>query len=472
MSDDHEAGRLKRGAKRSGALVEIDRRRLAREVVRENVRWEMAVMRTLAVLIALAVGMILAISPWIGFDLALPQIVLSIVAIAYFALWALLLERGTAALLPWTRWINTTMETSFATAAIAIGLAYKGPVWATTTATILIYTLAIAATSFRLRPELSIHATVMAVAQWLILYSFFIRPRIPAETLAAMPTLQAWAAWEKAFWIALVGGVVTLASVQARRTATFGRLQDWQRRWLQREFGRFVSRDVVDAVIRGKVGFGRAEHRNVTVLFCDMRDFTALCARESADDMLALLNGFYERACMIIQRRGGYVNKFLGDGVLAIFGAPDRLERHVEAAAWAARELVAAVDEMGRLGGVHAKLRVGIGLDTGEVVTGTVGAPDRLEYTAIGQPVNRAARLQALSSTAAARIILSRACAEVLAGRPDLRELSVMHIKGFDAPEMIYALRENVPVPPRAQTEDDAEPTQSFIGTTVASTPT
>src|SRR5687768_17342946 len=99
--------------------LKIDHRRLAQEVVRENVRWEKAVMRTLAILIALAVCMILAISPWIGFELAAPQIVLAVIAVSYFALWSILLDRGTSVLLPWTRWINTLMEVSFGTAAIA-----------------------------------------------------------------------------------------------------------------------------------------------------------------------------------------------------------------------------------------------------------------------------------------------------------------------------------------------------------------
>jgi adenylate cyclase len=170
-----------------------------------------------------------------------------------------------------------------------------------------------------------------------------------------------------------------------------------------------------------------------------------MCEQEPPEAVLALLNDFYERACAIVERHGGHVNKFLGDGVLAIFGAPEANPRHADSAAAAARDLVCASDELAARGGIWERVRVGIGLDTGDVIVGTVGARNRLEYTAIGTVVNRAARLQALSSAAARRVILSDDCADLVRQHAPVALLGRFEVKGFTDPIAVYALPEARP---------------------------
>jgi adenylate cyclase len=184
-----------------------------------------------------------------------------------------------------------------------------------------------------------------------------------------------------------------------------------QQRILERHLGRFVSPSVADVILRGDGGLGGAERRDVTVLFCDLRDFTTMCERRHPEDVVELLNTFFERACQIVQQHGGTVNKFMGDGLLALFGAPVEHPQPVNAAVEAAHEMMYAVDELRTRGGIWREFDVGISIDCGDVVVGEVGASSRAEYTAIGTTVNRAARLQGVAREAARRIVLSEECA-------------------------------------------------------------
>jgi len=238
--------------------------------------------------------------------------------------------------------------------------------------------------------------------------------------------------------LGLCGAAVGVAAVRLRQLAGSLGLAAWQRGMLERHLGRYVSRGVAEALLRGRP---TAEVRDVTVLFCDLRDFTTMCEQRPPAEVVGLLNTFYERACAIVQAHGGTVNKFLGDGMLALFGAPDRHPDPEHAAAQAAHEIMYAADELRRRGGIWAGLDIGIGLDCGDVVVGEVGASSRAEYTAIGTPVNRAARLQGLSREADRRIVLSDECAQRLGPRANVVAMGAVKLKGLRDPVMVYAFR-------------------------------
>lgn len=214
-----------------------------------------------------------------------------------------------------------------------------------------------------------------------------------------------------------------------------------QQRTLERHLGRFVSAGVANVILRGDGGLGGAERRDVTVLFCDLRDFTTLCERRDPEDVVALLNTFFERACQIVQQHGGTVNKFMGDGLLALFGAPVEHPHPVNAAVEAAHEMMYAVDELRARGGIWRDLDVGISIDCGDVVVGEVGASSRAEYTAIGTTVNRAARLQGVAREAERRIVLSEECATRLGPRANLVGMGAVKLKGLSTPVNVYAFR-------------------------------
>jgi adenylate cyclase len=424
---------------------DADRRDVAL-LERDILEWEIAACRTLIVLVGASIVMVLAISPAIGRSLATANVLLATIAIVHFLLQRYGLEilgdapdrhRSLEAL----RWAAATVEISFASFATLLVMNAHGATWAMTSPVTMIYMLGMVAASFRLRPWMAIYAALMSCAQWMLIYYLAILPRLDESAIATMPTLRPWAAWERACWILLTGGLLAVAAHRLRRLALANRKQSRLRLTAEHELERFVSPDVASRALAGDIEPGTAERRWVTVLFCDLRDFTALCEHRRAEEALVILNAFYDRAVGVVRAHGGHVNKFLGDGVLALFGAPQHLEDHASAALDCARHLVRAADDLRAQGGVWDELQIGVGLDTGDVLLGAVGSQDRLEYTAIGVTVNRAARLQALSATTGRRVILSARTASELGDSGVLLPLGEASIKGVDRPIRIYTPR-------------------------------
>lgn len=155
-------------------------------------------------------------------------------------------------------------------------------------------------------------------------------------------------------------------------------------------FGRHVGEDVARAALTGGIQLG-GEVRHVAVLFVDIVGSTTLATQRPPDEVVELLNRFFDIVIEVVHEEGGLVNKFEGDAALVIFGAPVALENAERAALRAARKLSQ------RLTAEFNLLRAGIGVSAGECVAGNVGAAERYEYTVIGDPVNEAARLTELS---------------------------------------------------------------------------
>jgi class 3 adenylate cyclase len=401
--------------------------------------WEMTACRTLTVLGIACFVLALLVSPWIGATLATTQAVASVITTVYFLVVRQTLQLlGGAqrhATLDGLRWCAVTLEVSFASVSTLITLRIQGAEWAATSPITMVYPLVLVAASFRLRPALSVYAAVLATVQWLLVYYVGIAPRLPTDP--ELPTLEAWAAWERAFWILGAGGLLAIAAHRLRALVSTNLRQSHLRWTAVHELERLVSPDVASRALAGALVPGAAERRHVTVLFCDLRDFTALCEHRRAEEAMQILNAFYERACAVIADHDGHVNKFLGDGVLVLFSDED----HAAAAVRCARGLLKAADELRAQGGVWEELEIGIGVDTGDVLLGAVGARDRVEYTAIGSTVNRAARLQAHSAATGRRIVLSARTATELGERIELLPLGEAKIKGVDRPIRIYTPR-------------------------------
>ncbi|HEX8003052.1 MAG TPA: adenylate/guanylate cyclase domain-containing protein [Mycobacteriales bacterium] len=175
-----------------------------------------------------------------------------------------------------------------------------------------------------------------------------------------------------------------------------------ERRRLQDLFGRHVGEDVARQALERGVALG-GESRDVSVLFADVVGSTALAQTRPADDVVRALNAFFGTIVETAREEGGWVNKFDGDGALCVFGAPGDLPGHRAAALRAARRLrerLAALPE-------DVRLEAGIGVSSGTVTAGNVGAAERFEYTVIGDPVNEAARLTERAKAAPARVLAS-----------------------------------------------------------------
>jgi adenylate cyclase len=205
-------------------------------------------------------------------------------------------------------------------------------------------------------------------------------------------------------------------------------------------FGVYLSPEVSRAILEGRVAL-QGEARQVSILFCDIRDFTRFSATRSPREVVSRLNRFFGRMTGAIRGQGGTINKFLGDGFLAVFGAPvpyiDHPWRAVEAALHMEREMDALNQELAGLG--EPPMEIGIGIDSGEVIADNVGSADRLEYTVIGDPVNRSSRIEQLNKALATRILISeRTYGE--SGVDGGRALPPVAVKGIDKPLQVFTV--------------------------------
>jgi adenylate cyclase len=193
---------------------------------------------------------------------------------------------------------------------------------------------------------------------------------------------------------------------------------------LQLAFGRFAPQQVIERTIAGGVAIG-AEKKTVTVLFADIVGFTALSETMEPALLVEILNGYFARMSRAIAEHRGHVSKFIGDGILALFGALDPNPWQADDAVLAAlamRDALEAYNGELALAGQPA-LQVGIGLHRGEAVAGVVGSDELVEFTVIGSTVNLASRVEHLTRRHGADILITRPVREALDARFTLREL-------------------------------------------------
>ena len=200
-------------------------------------------------------------------------------------------------------------------------------------------------------------------------------------------------------------------------------------------FGQHVSPVVVEQLLGTNV---QSERRMVCVLFLDIRGFTAMTRTRSADETVSLLNDFFAEMIEIVDRHHGFINKFLGDGFLALFGAALADPAAASNALAAGREMLKAVDAWNATH-TRRQLKIGIGVHIGEAITGSIGSPRRKEYTAIGDTVNLAARLEQLTKETGARLLLSEPMRAAAAAK-DAIDLGALPIRGYEEPVRVWRL--------------------------------
>jgi len=212
-----------------------------------------------------------------------------------------------------------------------------------------------------------------------------------------------------------------------------------EKEMIKRAFARYVDREVVDELLKDPEHLVLSgERREVTVLFCDLRSFTALSERLSPEEVVMLLNDFYNFMIEATFQNAGTLDKFLGDAVMSIFGAPIA---HPDHAIRAVRTAVAMRDGIEGLSARRIRdgkdpLTVGIGVSTGEAIAGTVGTEDRMEYTVIGDTVNLAARLE--SNAKSMQILISGRTYRDVKEHVQARPLGEVKVKGKEEAVEVY----------------------------------
>ena len=225
-------------------------------------------------------------------------------------------------------------------------------------------------------------------------------------------------------------------------SAATGRRHWLERKYLTQTFSGYVSPQVLKGILSGALAAGKAGQRlPVCVLFSDIRDFTTLSEDLPAERVVELLNTYFDRMARIVHLHGGLVDKFMGDGMMSLFGAPMPLVCAEQNALDAARDMLAALNELNvdfQANGLPV-IQVGIGLHAGDAVIGHLGSQERHEYTAIGDAVNVAARVCGLPKSLGYPIVCTESVARAVgfpdflvdAGEQPLKGHTDVHVYGW-----------------------------------------
>ena len=233
------------------------------------------------------------------------------------------------------------------------------------------------------------------------------------------------------------------ASTILENAVLFNTANDMRRK-ITTIFSKFVPMEVIQELLskRDDTDMKVGEKRNVAILFADIRRFTAISENNPADKIVIFLNRYFQLMVDIIRAEGGTIDKFIGDAILAIFGAP---VSHEDNAARAVRAAIAMSKALGNFdtGGLvlpKGGLRIGIGIHEGDVIVGNIGSQDKFDYTVIGDNVNLASRLEGLTKHYRASVILSDVVAKAVESSIGLREIDMVRVLGKEQATVLYSV--------------------------------
>ena len=330
------------------------------------------------------------------------------------------------------RYIGVLVETSMPTLALGMHIDSMGPVEALGFAVPFTYFIFIILSTLRLDFWLSSFTGFVAAAELFGMAMFYHR----AGSSEPVPDLYYHSV--RSTIVLICGMLAGAVGVQLRRQFEASILAATARDRITNLFGQHVSPQVVERLMAEGTA-SKSDIRRVAVMFVDFRSFTAGARTRSPQEVVDQLDGAFAVLVDILDRHGGIVNKFLGDGFLALFGAP--LEAHDAAhrAVAAAREMLEANERTNKA--TSWPLRIGIGIHIGEVVAGNIGSPRRKEYTVIGDTVNFAARLETLNKDFNSQFLISDAVYDALGEEcRDAVSLGEVEVRGYDKPMTVWRL--------------------------------
>jgi adenylate cyclase len=330
------------------------------------------------------------------------------------------------------RYLGALIETSIPTIILALQIASMGPVRALGFVAPMVYFIFIILSTLRLDFWLSSFTGFVAAAE-LFAVAMYYKPNVSPD-----PEPEIYYHLSRSLVLLGCGLLAGAVGVQLRRGFAASIRAATARDRITNLFGQHVSPQVVERLLLEGTSTD-SDTREVAVMFVDFRSFTAGARSRSPQDVVDRLDGAFAVLVEILDRHGGIVNKFLGDGFLALFGAPLEAEDPAHRAVASGREMLEAMARINE--GSSWPLRIGIGIHFGEVVAGNIGSPRRKEYTVIGDTVNFASRLEALNKDFGSQFLISSAVHDVL-GKDGLDAVSLgeVPIRGYEQPMAVWQL--------------------------------
>jgi len=334
------------------------------------------------------------------------------------------------------RFLNAFLETSVPTVMLFIAVSLMGPRDALGSPAFLLYFFFILLSILQLDMRLCLFTGFVAAVENFI-FAYVVIGALPLESQEVSFWRSPVFHFNRSLILFVAGLVAGHIARQIKRYIEVSLRTVQERDQAVRIFGQYVSPQIAEKLLHQPVELG-GELRNVCVIFLDIRDFSSYAARERPEAVMAYLNTLFDFMIDIINEHQGIVNKFLGDGFMAVFGAPiEDAERCAHAVA-ASLKILERLDQLNISGKIHPT-RVGIGVHMGEAVTGNVGSNDRKEYTIIGDVVNLASRLEQATKKFHARLLISEEVRHNLNGViSGIEDLGPVVLKGQPNPARIF----------------------------------
>lgn len=330
--------------------------------------------------------------------------------------------------------------------------------------------------SSRKMPGVEVHANALST----LFYGDFIRPTPFAVTLVLLLCLAAfmtflgmrsrpWAGFGYmlgavllfaliahtlfalvALWIEIVRPVAVIVVAYVGTVVQQVVFERREKGRVKRTFQQYVAKSVVDTMLAsGEVPHFGGERRELTVLFSDIRSFTTYCEKRSPESVVFTLNEYLTAMVEIIFKHQGTLDKFVGDEIMALYGAPLYYPEHAVRACETACEMINSLRSLQKKWSEDRKdfFQIGIGINSGPMIVGNLGSQQLFDYTVIGDEVNLAARLESANKQYATTIIISEATYRHVQLQAVVRELDLVRVKGKSRPVKIYELRSMQCVP-------------------------
>ncbi|HVB16149.1 MAG TPA: adenylate/guanylate cyclase domain-containing protein [Stellaceae bacterium] len=250
---------------------------------------------------------------------------------------------------------------------------------------------------------------------------------------------------------AWVGANLTLVPLRDGKQTPLGTMiviEDLQREnELRRTMSRYLPNEVIDRLMDDQEGGLGGSSHEATILFSDIRDFTALAERLGAGETVSMLNEYFSFMEDVVTNRGGMVDKYIGDAIMALFGSPFPTDNDAGNAVRAAIDMFQALQILNarRAAENKAAIRIGVGIGTGNVVTGNIGSPKRMDFTVIGDSVNLASRMEAATKLYGADILVCGTTWARLKAAPRARRVDVVRLRGQTKPTDVWEIVEHRP---------------------------